>query len=380
VAGATAAHLLAKAGHAVTLFERAPRVGPVGAGVLLQPSGQLVLKDLGLLDRVIARSEPIDELHAVTGTGKQLIRLPYAEIEPGCRAYGLHRGDLFNVLHEAISSQGVDIRLDHEIHSHHVRQGKAFIRDARANEHGPFDFLLAADGARSRLRAASRLPKWVHEYEYGTLWIIARCEAVQRKLYQIVRGTHQLMGLLPMGLGRCTLYWGLRRDQKEELWKRGFAAWKAEVLAFSPLAEEFFAHVSDFDQVIFTTYMHAWMPRWHDSHLLFLGDAAHAMSPHLGQGINLALLDAWCFADCLARAPNHRSAFRAFSRTRRAHVRFYAFVTALLSPFFQSRGIIKGIGRDIALPLMTRLPFVRPRMLQTMAGLRSALFGGRLTL
>src|SRR5712691_10882773 len=51
VAGATAAHLLAKAGHVVTLFERAQRVGPVGAGVLLQPSGQLVLKDLGLLER-----------------------------------------------------------------------------------------------------------------------------------------------------------------------------------------------------------------------------------------------------------------------------------------------------------------------------------------
>jgi 2-polyprenyl-6-methoxyphenol hydroxylase-like FAD-dependent oxidoreductase len=146
------------------------------------------------------------------------------------------------------------------------------------------------------------------------------------------------------------------------------------------LAEEFFAQVGDFDQLIFSTYTHVWMPRWHDSHMLFLGDAAHAMSPHLGQGINLALLDAWCFADCLGRAPDHRSAFRAYSRTRRAHVRFYAFVTALLSPFFQSRGIIKGIGRDIALPLMTRLPFLRPRMLLTMAGLRSALFGGRLTL
>ena len=47
MAGTMAAALLARAGHAVTLFERAPRVGPVGAGLLLQPSGQAVLRRAG---------------------------------------------------------------------------------------------------------------------------------------------------------------------------------------------------------------------------------------------------------------------------------------------------------------------------------------------
>src|SRR5262249_36091327 len=153
----------------------------------------------------------------------------------------------------------------------------------------------------------------IYPYEYGTLWLIARCEAVRGKLFQVVRGSQQLMGMLPMGEGRCTLYWGVRKDRKEALFRRGFARWKAEVLSYSPLAAEFFETVTDFGQLLFSTYQHVWMPRWHDRHVLFLGDAAHAMSPHLGQGINMALLDAWCFAECLAKSPDHRAAFEAYT-------------------------------------------------------------------
>src|SRR5204863_331163 len=66
VAGAAAAFLLAEAGHDVTLFERAEEVGPVGAGVLLQPSGQMVLDRLGLLEIVTRCAEPIERLRAIT--------------------------------------------------------------------------------------------------------------------------------------------------------------------------------------------------------------------------------------------------------------------------------------------------------------------------
>src|SRR5260370_19836818 len=87
VGGATVSYLLARAGNVVDLFERAPHVGPVGAGILLQPSGQLVLRRLGLLGKVISPAEPVDELHALTHHGDKLIRPPWDAIEPRCRAY-----------------------------------------------------------------------------------------------------------------------------------------------------------------------------------------------------------------------------------------------------------------------------------------------------
>src|SRR4051812_31442322 len=61
-AGAAAAILLARAGHAVTLFERVATPGPVGAGITLQPTGQAVLARLGLLEPIVARATRLDGL------------------------------------------------------------------------------------------------------------------------------------------------------------------------------------------------------------------------------------------------------------------------------------------------------------------------------
>ncbi len=377
-AGATATFLLAGAGHEVTLFERAPEVGPVGAGILLQPAGQAVLRRLGLLDQVAALAEPVESLYAQTLGGRVLLDQRYDALEPGCRALGVHRGDLFNALHARVRGGGARVLLGREIVSRRVAKNEVFVRDAAGGEHGPFDFLLIADGARSRLRRAASLTKWAHEYAYGTLWATAPCTAVRGRLHQVVDGSRRLLGLLPLGGGRCSLYWGVRRDRRSALYRRGFSAWRDEVHAFCPLAAELFEHVTSFDRVLFTTYHHVWMPRWHDRHTLFLGDAAHAMSPHLGQGTSLALLDADCFARCLEGAGGPAEAFRAYERERRPHVRYFGAVTFLLSPFFQSDGFVKAMGRDVVLPLLPRLPWVRGQMRLTMAGLKGGFFAGRM--
>ena len=69
-------------------------------------------------------------------------------------------------------------------------------------------------------------------------------------------------------------------------------------------------------------------------------------------------------------------AFRRYVRQRAKQLRFYAVVTFLLTPFFQSSGWVKGWGRDFALPLMTRIPWVRRQMAMTMAGIKSSFLGG----
>jgi 2-polyprenyl-6-methoxyphenol hydroxylase-like FAD-dependent oxidoreductase len=375
--GAATAFLLARAGHRVEMFERSPRVGAIGAGILLQPSGQLVLQQLGLLEEIALQGEPIEELHALTSKGRTLIRMHWADAGHRCRAYGLHRGQLFTALYERVQAQGVAVHLSHDIQAAVHLPRSVLLCDAERRQHGPFDFAVAADGSRSILRGSCRFRTWTHSYAYGAAWAIGRCEAVRGRLHQVVRGTRHLLGLLPMGGGRCSLFWSLRRDQQPEVWNAGFPRWRDAVLRLCPLAEELFTTVRGFDQVTFTTYQHAWMARWHDGRLLFLGDAAHAMSPHLGQGVNLALIDALELTRAIGGAATPEQAFARYSAARRSQLRYYGAITFLLTPFFQSGGWIKGWGRDVALPLMTRVPGLRRRMAVTMAGLQAGFLHGR---
>ena len=378
IAGAATAYLLARAGHFVTLLERAPRVGPIGAGLLLQPAGQAVLRRMGLLDRVTADAAPIEELHAVHTDGRTLIRMPYGELEPGCRAYGVHRGVLFTALRGAVESQAIDTRLGAAVTGLSVRGDSAWLTTAEGHEHGPFDFVIAADGTRSTVRKLAGLRSWVMPYDHGALWATAPCDSIRGKLYQVVRGTRYLLGVLPIGGGRCSLYWGVPERELAALRARGLDALKAELVAFCPEVRPLLDSITCFDQLVYTTYRHVWMPRWFTRHVLVLGDAAHAMSPHLGQGGSIALLDAWTLAECLAAAPEYQSAFRLYRRRRAAHVRYYSAVTFLLSPFFQGDSVWKAAWRNLALPVMPRLPWVRGQMLLTMSGLKNGWLGGRL--
>jgi 2-polyprenyl-6-methoxyphenol hydroxylase-like FAD-dependent oxidoreductase len=344
---------------------------------LLQRSGQEVLRRLGVLEKVIARAAPLDELYARHDSGPTLIRTRYGDFEPGCRAYGVHRGVLFGALYDLVRSAPVDVRLGCEVTAREVRSGgEVFLGDARGRRHGPFDFVIAADGARSRMRQACGLRSAVTKYPHGTLWMIAPGAGVPGKLLQVVRGNRFLFGLLPLGDGLVTLYWGLRLAAFDDLKRRGLAALKEEILAFSPESASVLEMLVDFGQLLLTSYQHVSMRRWYDRWALFIGDACHAMSPHLGQGINLAMVDAWRLAECLRGAPSPRAAFQAFREAQRAYIRYYATVTYLLSPFFQSDWRLLGWGRDIALPLLPWIPWVKRQMLMTVCGLKGGFLKG----
>lgn len=379
VAGATTAYLLARDGHRVTLIERAPAVEPIGAGVLLQCSGQQVLQHLDLLDHVLAHAAPIDELHALHSGGKTLVRNIYGKFGPGYRAYGVHRGVLFRAIRNLTEAEPVDIRLGREVVAREINAGgEVFLRDSTGAAHGPFDCVICGDGSRSQLRAVFGFRASVTKYDHGTLWVTVPGAGVTGKLLQAVRGVQQLLGLLPLGDGLVSLYWGVRNDEVPAIRARGLDELKREIVAFAPEAAEPLEHLHYFDQLLHTAYQHVHMPRCHDGRVIFIGDAAHAMSPHLGQGINLAMVDAWRLTECFRTADSPAGAFRRFVARQRAYIRYYASVTWMLSPFFQSDWRVLAWGRDLFLPLMPHIPVLRRQMLMTVCGLKGGFLKGRI--
>lgn len=367
VAGCAAGCLLRSHGHDVVLFEQSLRVGPVGAGVLLQPSGQRVLSEMGLLDAVVARAERIDELIAYTHHGSLLSQLTYADHHAG-PAYGVHRGDLFGVLHAAMQTAGVEVRLNRTIRSVDTTRDRATLYDVDRKPIESFDLVIAADGSRSRVRRASGLRAIEHAYQPAAWWAVGECERVRHQLLQRTHDSRQLCGLLPMGGGRCSFFWGTTTNDLGACKRQPFARWRDDVLRLMPEAASIVERLSGYEQLMFATYRGVYMPRVTRGRLVFIGDAAHASSPHLGQGINLALLDARDLCDAVQTHRSVHDALATYERSQRWRNAWYTLATAALTPSFQGSVSLLGHARDIVLPRLQRIGPARRLMLATLTG------------
>jgi 2-polyprenyl-6-methoxyphenol hydroxylase-like FAD-dependent oxidoreductase len=375
-AGAAVATLLARAGHAVTVLERVADPGPVGAGITLQPTGQAALRRMGLLEEVAARGAEIDRLTCIRSNRKPIVDLPYAEIDPGLRGIGMHRGNLFQTLFAAMRASGATIRCGTGVRATDADAKGRWLVCGDGERLGPFDLVIAADGSVCELHSAARKVKNT-PYPWGALWVVADdCGfASDKRIYQVVEGAHTMLGFLPTGMapGRdvpvVSMFWSIRADRVETWRAAGLANWRDRVLRLEPRAEPILDTLDDLESVLFAKYRDVAMWPWHGDRIVFIGDAAHATSPQLGQGANLALIDAVALADAITAEPSIERALAAYTRARQRHLNFYQFATRALTPFFQSDSRLLGWIRDRFFPTSRWLGPLRRRMTRTMVGI-----------
>jgi len=380
-AGAAAAALLGRAGHRVTVYEEFARPSAVGAGIVLQPTGMSVLAELGVLDRVLERGARLESLHCVTPENRDVFRLDYAKLHPALFGLGMHRGALFQILHELALAAGANMRRSTNVLYVLERPRKAQLWGDAGQPLAEHDLVVVANGARSDLRRASGLLRRERPYPWGALWFVARDPArfYRHRLRQITNGTRHMLGLLPTGLGplddgprehHVSLFWSIRMDLIDDFRRSGLVAWKDQILRYEPDAAFVLDQIESGEQLLTAGYHDVVMSPWHTQRQVFIGDAAHAMSPQLGQGTNLALMDASALCAALTADVPLLVALERYSRAREAHLSFYQFASRWLTPLFQSDLHALGPLRNRALGLACRLPFMRDEMLRTMSGIK----------
>jgi 2-polyprenyl-6-methoxyphenol hydroxylase-like FAD-dependent oxidoreductase len=156
--------------------------------------------------------------------------------------------------------------------------------------------------------------------------------------------------------------------------------WKERVLSLEPRAAQLLGQIHDPAQLLPASYFDVVVPRFHGERLVLIGDAAHATSPQLGQGTNLALEDARVLSACVSGCSDLGSALARYTRTRLSHVRYYQRTSWGLTPFFQSDFAALAELRDWFMGALCRFPPSRRLMLTTLSGVQTGFLGQSLAI
>lgn len=383
IAGLSAGMALARLGHRVTAFERFDEPKSIGAGILIQPSGLVALDRLGLRAEVEAKSARIDAMLGTTKTGRRVMDVSYADAWPNGHGLGVHRGNLFRALYEAAQRAGVIVTCAATITDiRPLGHGKYACCPADNAALGEFDGVIIANGTQSTLRRRLNVRQRNIPYPRGALWAICADpeQRYRHTLLQRYHGASVMIGILPTGLHPQThvpcisFFWSIRAADRAHWLACDFGAWKREVLAHWPEVDYVLDRIGDGSALTFATYGDVLMRAWHDGGLLCIGDAGHGMSPQLGMGANLALIDAVVLADCFSATSSVPEAFAQYSRARRRHIGYNQFASRWLTPFFQSDSRLAAVVRDWSFPALKKIAPVYREALRTIAGVKTGLF------
>jgi len=192
-----------------------------------------------------------------------------------------------------------------------------------------------------------------------------------------------MAGMLPSGIKPTTqkkcisFFWSLKADKYTEWKKTDINTWKNQVCALWPDIKPYINQIQTHADLTFAQYADTIMPQWHDKKIVVIGDAAHAMSPQLGQGANMALVDAWQLSQSVQHSNTVEEGLKHYSIARKKHLRFYQYASRSLTPFFQSNSKTAALFRDWVFPPMRYVPLAKKHALTTLFGVKTSIFSNK---
>ncbi len=323
IGGLFAANALLKHGCAVSVYEQAPALGEVGAGVYITPNSVRHMDRLGLGDAVRKWGAPVgDKSYYFRHDGTPIAPVQVTDSSGWAANYGMHRADIVNLLAAGIPDGVVHcgyraVEFAQDEHSARVNFSNGVVAEA--------DVVIAADGIHSNLSPyvsppskpvfhgtiayrglvpADRLPDWL--MDRWEMWV----------------GPSKHFLVFPVRHGTMVNYVGFvpTDEEMKESWS---APGDPDTLraAFEGWDPRIGAVLSQVDQCFrWALYDREPLSTWTNGRLTLLGDAAHPMLPHLGQGANQAIEDGMALATILSESADIVRSLRTYETLRRQRV------------------------------------------------------------
>jgi salicylate hydroxylase len=304
IGGLFAANALIAHGLRVSLYEQAPTLGEVGASLFLTPNSVRHLQRVGLAPAVVKWGARVGvDSHYFRHDGTPIAPVQVTD-SSGYAAFGMHRADLIAMLANALPA-GI-------VHTGHrcigfEQEGNAARVSFAAGASTEADVVIAADGIHSTLRphvCPQSPPIFSGSVAYRGLVPHERVPDWPTDRFQFWLGKGRHFLALPVRAGKLIAYVGFvpADEEMKESWsapgepdvlRREFAGWDRRIQHLLKEVQSTFR---------WALYDREPLPNWTKGRLSLLGDAAHPMLPHLGQGANQSIEDGMAFATILARA------------------------------------------------------------------------------
>jgi 2-polyprenyl-6-methoxyphenol hydroxylase-like FAD-dependent oxidoreductase len=318
IGGLAAAIALRHAGWAVEVYEQAPALREVGAGLAITTNAMRLLFELGLT-HLPQRGEVVTQAEGCAWDGEVLADFPLVEMAQrhGAPTVVIHRAALHSALREFFGEEGLHVgaRL-----KDFIQDGDQVVARFEDGREARGALLVGADGLKSRVRAqlhGETPPRYAGYPVWRGITPPFSHEGIPVGMLRETQGRGARFGMGYIAEGR--VYWWAAVDGPAgQAVPGGDKAYLEEVFrtAHAPIPQ-LIAATDAADILRSDTYDRLPLEQWGEGRVTLLGDAAHPMTPNLGQGANSAIEDAYVLAMALSKAEDVPTALRAYEALRK---------------------------------------------------------------
>ena len=317
--GAAAAKALSLLGADVSVYEQASQMREVGAGIGLRPATMHRFSQWGIFDTIANVSSPSDYFEILTATGEPIMMDTWPEFGGQTQTHLIHRGDFIDAL-LSVLPQGM-VHLGHKLETIEDKGGRSVLTFTNGKS-VEADLVVGADGIKSVVREqlfSGKGPVFSGEHAYRA--VISADDAhgmVVDDNLRMYMGRGTKVYLLPLR-HRNQMSFDITALCPDSTWAPTIT--KDDLVATVEGFDERIVNIArglDMDTVnIRAVYDIDPVDTWHTDSVVLMGDAAHSMLHHQGQGANSAIEDAGALADALAEAGTVKDALALFQAIRK---------------------------------------------------------------
>jgi len=315
IGGLTLGNILKKQGLDFTIYESAPEIKPVGAGIMMAVNAMQIYEKLGLKEKV---ENAGNKIHGIFITDEKLKTISTTNVLALEKKFNscnvaIHRADLQNILASAIGYE--NINLNHSLEK--IQKKENYHLNFEDRNEIESKIVFGADGIHSKVRSQILEERTIRNAKQKCWRGLTHFDLPEKYLHHALEiwGKGKRFGFVKLSENK--VYWYALINEKNYKQNLDLVSVFDD---FDPLVLRILEATKQKNIILNEIIDLTPIPKWYSENLCLIGDAAHATTPNMGQGACQSIEDAYVIGKLLEKNKNFNSVFEEFQKTRRKKV------------------------------------------------------------